>query len=234
MLKVNNLNTYYGDLHILKDISLFISKGEIVSLIGSNAAGKSTLINTLSGILSAKSGTINYLGRNIENKASHEIVKMGLIQVPEGRRLFPEMTILENIKLGMHLILDKTAQINHIQEIFSVFPILKERKSQIAKTLSGGEQQMLAIARALVGEPKLLIFDEPSLGLAPKMVTQLIDTIKEINNRGITILLVEQNVYQALNLCHRGYVIENGRIVMEGKGSELLNRPDIKKAYLGI
>ena len=234
MLKIENLNTFYGDLQVLRDLSLHINEGEIISLVGSNAAGKSTLINTLSGILHAKSGKIDFLGEPIVNLPPHKIVEMGLIQIPEGRRLFPEMTVLENLKLGMYLIADRREEFKNIQEVFNIFPILKDRQSQIARTLSGGEQQMLAIARALVGNPKLLIFDEPSLGLAPKLVSQVFNTIKLINGQGITILLVEQNVIQALSLCNRGYVIENGRIVMEGLGKELLNISKIRKAYLGI
>lgn len=234
MLRVKNLNTFYADAQVLRNVSLEINEGEIVSMVGSNAAGKSTLINTLSGIIHAKSGSIEFLGKNIEKLFPHQIVEMGLIQVPEGRRLFPEMTVLENLRLGMYLIKDKEKEVKNLEEVFKLFPILKIRKSQIAQTLSGGEQQMLAIARALVGNPKLLIFDEPSLGLAPKLVVQVFNIIKLINDQGVTILLIEQNIFQALNLCDRGYVIENGRIVMAGKGKELLNLSKIKKAYLGI
>lgn len=234
MLRVKNLNTFYADAQVLRNVSLEINEGEIVSIVGSNAAGKSTLINTLSGIIHAKSGSIEFLGKNIEKLFPHQIVEMGLIQVPEGRRLFPEMTVLENLRLGMYLIKDKEKEVKNLEEVFKLFPILKIRKSQIAQTLSGGEQQMLAIARALVGNPKLLIFDEPSLGLAPKLVVQVFNIIKLINDQGVTILLIEQNIFQALNLCDRGYVIENGRIVMAGKGKELLNLSKIKKAYLGI
>lgn len=234
MLKVKNLNTFYADAQVLRNVSLEINEGEIVSMVGSNAAGKSTLINTLSGIIHAKSGSIEFLGKNIEKLFPHQIVEMGLIQVPEGRRLFPEMTVLENLRLGMYLIKDKEKEVKNLEEVFKLFPILKIRESQVAQTLSGGEQQMLAIARALVGNPKLLIFDEPSLGLAPKLVVQVFNIIKLINDQGVTILLIEQNIFQALNLCDRGYVIENGRIVMAGKGKELLNLSKIKKAYLGI
>lgn len=234
MLRVKNLNTFYADAQVLRNVSLEINEGEIVSMVGSNAAGKSTLINTLSGIIHAKSGSIEFLGKNIEKLFPHQIVEMGLIQVPEGRRLFPEMTVLENLRLGMYLIKDKEKEVKNLEEVFKLFPILKIRESQIAQTLSGGEQQMLAIARALVGNPKLLIFDEPSLGLAPKLVVQVFNIIKLINDQGVTILLIEQNIFQALNLCDRGYVIENGRIVMAGKGKELLNLSKIKKAYLGI
>lgn len=234
MLRVKNLNTFYADAQVLRNVSLEINEGEIVSIVGSNAAGKSTLINTLSGIIHAKSGSIEFLGKNIEKLFPHQIVEMGLIQVPEGRRLFPEMTVLENLRLGMYLIKDKEKEVKNLEGVFKLFPILKIRKSQIAQTLSGGEQQMLAIARALVGNPKLLIFDEPSLGLAPKLVVQVFNIIKLINDQGVTILLIEQNIFQALNLCDRGYVIENGRIVMAGKGKELLNLSKIKKAYLGI
>jgi len=234
LLRVKNLNTFYADAQVLRNVSLEINEGEIVSIVGSNAAGKSTLINTLSGIIHAKSGSIEFLGKNIEKLFPHQIVKMGLIQVPEGRRLFPGMTVLENLRLGMYLIKDKEKEVKNLEEVFRLFPILKIRKSQIAQTLSGGEQQMLAIARALVGNPKLLIFDEPSLGLAPKLVVQVFNIIKLINDQGLTVLLIEQNIFQALNLCDRCYVIENGRIVMEGKGKELLNLSEIKKAYLGI
>jgi len=234
LLRVKNLNTFYADAQVLRNVSLEINEGEIVSIVGSNAAGKSTLINTLSGIIHAKSGSIEFLGKNIEKLFPHQIVKMGLIQVPEGRRLFPEMTVLENLRLGMYLIKDKEKEVKNLEEVFRLFPILKIRKSQIAQTLSGGEQQMLAIARALVGNPKLLIFDEPSLGLAPKLVVQVFNIIKLINDQGLTVLLIEQNIFQALNLCDRGYVIENGRIIMTGKGKELLNLSEIKKAYLGI
>jgi len=234
LLRVKNLNTFYADAQVLRNVSLEINEGEVVSIVGSNAAGKSTLINTLSGIIHAKSGSIEFLGKNIEKLFPYQIVKMGLIQVPEGRRLFSGMTVLENLRLGMYLIKDKEKEVKNLEEVFRLFPILKIRKSQIAQTLSGGEQQMLAIARALVGNPKLLIFDEPSLGLAPKLVVQVFNIIKLINDQGLTVLLIEQNIFQALNLCDRGYVIENGRIIMAGQGKELLNLSEIKKAYLGI
>jgi branched-chain amino acid transport system ATP-binding protein len=205
-----------------------------VAIIGSNGAGKSTAINTLSGVIRCSSGTIEFLGERIEKTDPHEIVSRGLVQVPEGRHLFPYMTVLENLELGAFNLGARREISTNLALIFDLFPILKERKGQIGGTLSGGEQQMLAIGRGLMSKPKLLMLDEPSLGLAPRMVEQVFDIIKKIHERKISVLLVEQDVFQALDIAHQAYVLENGEIVLEGSAQEVLNNPQVREVYLGI
>lgn len=228
MLKLDGVHTFYGSIEAVKGINLEINKGEIVCLIGSNGAGKSTTLMTISGILKPRAGSILFEGEDIHKLAPHRIVAKGISQVPEGRRIFAKLTVRENLEMGAF----NTKQDN-LEYVFNLFHVLKERQKQFGGTLSGGEQQMLAIGRALMSKPKLLLLDEPSLGLAPIFVSKIFKIIRELNSEGLTILLVEQNANAALKLAHRGYVIESGRVTKEGKGSELLNDPDIKKAYLG-
>jgi branched-chain amino acid transport system ATP-binding protein len=234
LLKLNGVSAHYEDVQALREVSFTILQGEIVSIIGSNGAGKSTTLNTVSGILRASSGTIEFLGRRMENCLPHEIVDQGIVQIPEGRLLFPYMSVLENLELGAFNGKARMAKEINIQTVFSLFPVLRERRTQLAGTLSGGEQQMVAIARGLMAMPKLLMLDEPSLGLAPLMVRQVFETVKEINTQGITVLLVEQNVFHTLSVSARGYVLENGSVVLEGGGRDLLNNPQVREAYLGI
>jgi branched-chain amino acid transport system ATP-binding protein len=234
LLKLNAVSAHYGDVQALRGVSFVIKEGEIVSIIGSNGAGKSTTLNTISGILRASSGTIEFLGRRIENLYPHQIVDQGVVQIPEGRLLFPYMSVLENLELGAFNDKARKAKEENIKIVFSLFPILQERMTQLGGTLSGGEQQMLAIARGLMAMPKLLMLDEPSLGLAPLLVRQVFETVKAINGQGITVLLVEQNVFHCLSTAARGYVLENGSVVLEGGGKELLNNPQVREAYLGI
>ena len=234
MLKLNAVSAHYGDVQALRSVSFVIQEGEIVSIIGSNGAGKSTTLNTISGVLRASSGTIEFLGRRIENLHPHEIVAQGVVQIPENRLLFPYMTVLENLELGAFNDKARRAKEKNLQTVFSLFPILQERMNQLAGTLSGGEQQMVAIARGLMANPRLLMLDEPSLGLAPLLVRQVFETVKAINGQGITVLLVEQNVFHCLSTAVRGYVLENGSVALEGGGKELLNNPQVREAYLGI
>jgi branched-chain amino acid transport system ATP-binding protein len=246
MLKLEGIHTSYGRIEAIKGISLEIGRGEIVCLIGSNGAGKSTTLMTISRDLIPSAGRVLFEGREIHTLPPHEIVSLGISQVPEGRRIFPKLTVKENLEMGAFLKgrsheagrsgvtpPQQTEVKNQLEYIFGLFPVLKERQKQLGGTLSGGEQQMLAIGRALMSCPKLLLLDEPSLGLAPIMVSKIFRTIKELNAEGLTILLVEQNAKAALKLAHLGYVIESGRVTKEGKGAELLDAPDIKKAYLG-
>lgn len=234
MLNLVNVNTYYGDVQALRDVSLRIKEGQIASIIGSNGAGKSTTLNTISGVLRSSSGTIEFLGRRIENLPPHQIVDLGLVQIPEARLLFPFMTVLENLELGAYTPKARKGKEEKLEAVFGLFPVLEERATQLAGTLSGGEQQMLAIARGLMARPKLLMLDEPSLGLAPLLVRQVFGTVKEINAQGITVLLVEQNVFHTLSIADEAYVLENGRVVLEGDGKEILDNPQVKEAYLGI
>lgn len=230
MLKANNINSYYGNIQALDNISIEVNKGEIVSIIGSNGAGKSTLLMTLCGIVPAKSGSIFFNDIDISSLPTHEIIRMGVSQSPEGRRIFPKLTVYENLLIGDPLKKEKDINLDFI---FEIFPRLKERISQRGGTLSGGEQQMLSIGRALVSQPSLLLLDEPSLGLAPIIVKQIFDTIKRINKENnTTILLVEQNAFGALKLSDRGYVLVNGKVTISGNSKELLENPEIKKAYL--
>ncbi|WP_027398228.1 ABC transporter ATP-binding protein [Anaerovorax odorimutans] len=233
MLSIKNLNVHYGVIHALKDISLEVNEGEIVTLIGANGAGKTTTLRTISGLNKATSGEISLEGKDITNIAPPQRVKMGISQVPEGRRIFPEMSVLENLELGAFLRNDKAEIKKDIEKIYNRFPILGNRKRQTAGTLSGGEQQMLAMGRALMSRPRILLLDEPSMGLAPLLVREIFNIIKDINNTGTTILLVEQNASMALSIASRAYVIETGAIVISGTGEELAKSNEIQKAYLG-
>lgn len=233
MLKIRNLNTHYGVIHALKDVNLDVNKGEIVTLIGANGAGKTTLLNSISKLVTPSSGTIEFEGKDITDTVTQDIVKMGITQVPEGRRVFSGMSVYENLLMGAYLRKDKEEIKKDINSVYEKFPILKERKKQDASTLSGGEQQMLAMGRALMARPKILLLDEPSMGLAPLLVREIFNIIKEINSQGTTILLVEQNAQMALGIADRGYVLETGKIVLSGTGEELSKNPEVKKAYLG-
>lgn len=234
MLQVDSVDTYYGDLQALFGVSLHIEEKEVISIVGSNGAGKTTTINVISGMLRCSSGKIEFLGKRIDTLPPHRIVEEGIVQIPEGRQLFPKMKVMENLVMGAYTRQARTRIKENLEMVLELFPILKERKDQLAGSLSGGEQQMLAIGRALMARPKLLMLDEPSLGLAPILVKQVFDTVKSINEFGTTILLVEQNVFNALSISDRGYVLENGRIIMEGEGKEILENEKIKETYLGI
>ena len=234
MLNVNNINTCYGDVQALRNVSLHVEEGQIVSIVGSNGAGKSTTLNTISGVVQSSSGTIEFLGKRIENLPPHQIVEMGLVQIPEARLLFPYMTVLENLELGAFTPRARKGVKESLESVFELFPILNDRMDQLAGTLSGGEQQMLAIARGLMAKPQLLMLDEPSLGLAPLLVKQVFETVKRINAQGITILLVEQNVFHSLSVADEAFVLENGSVVLGGPGKEVLDNPQVREAYLGI
>jgi branched-chain amino acid transport system ATP-binding protein len=235
MLKVKNLHTYYGGIHALKSVSLELAQGEIVTLIGANGAGKSTTLMSICGIVPPRYGEIHFMGQPIENMSPDKIFALGVVQVPEGRRIFPNMTVIENLDMGAYLRKDKTGIKKDLDYIFDLFPRLAERRHQSGGTLSGGEQQMLAISRGLMSRPKLLLLDEPSLGLAPVLVQLIFETISKINKEnGTTILLVEQNANMALRIAHRGYVMESGAIAMEDTASNLVKSEKIKTAYLGL
>ena len=234
MLKVDAIDVYYGDLQAVKRVSFQVGKDQIVSLVGSNGAGKTTTLNAISGLNRIASGSIHFGDTNIGRRRSHQIVDLGIIQVPEGRLLFPEMTVMENLEMGCFSLRARKDFKNSLEEVIRLFPILTERQQQLAGTLSGGEQQMLAIGRGLMARPTVLMLDEPSLGLAPLVVEEIIETIKIIRTRGTAILLVEQNVLHALSISDRAYILENGRMVMEGQGEELLKNEEVKKAYLGL
>ncbi len=234
MLNIDKINVYYGDLQILWDVSLRVDKGLVVTLVGSNGAGKTTLFKTIIGILRPKSGSITFFGKRIDNLSPADIIRLGIAQVPEGRRLFSNMNVLENLELGAYVSEARKKVDDALDWVFNLFPILKERKNQLAMSLSGGEQQMLAIARGLMARPQLLMLDEPSLGLAPKLVVQVFDIIQKIKDEGMTILLIEQNTIQALALSDLGFVLETGRIVLEGAREQLLQNEHVKKAYLGV
>lgn len=233
MLEVKNLNVSYGAIKALKGISFSVDEGEIITLIGSNGAGKTTTLHSISNIIKKHSGTIVFNGTDITNLSADKIVKQNLIQVPEGRRIFANLSVKENLELGAYLRNDKAKIKKDIEKVFTLFPRLKERVRQNAGTLSGGEQQMLAIGRALMSEPKLLLLDEPSMGLAPILVDEIFEIIKRINADGTTILLVEQNAYKALSIADRAYILETGNIIKEGKASDLINDDSVKNAYLG-
>ena len=233
MLTVENINVYYGVIHALKDISFQVNEGEIVALIGANGAGKTTTLQTVSGMLSAKSGSIRFQDQENSRMPEHKIVKKGISHVPEGRRMFSNLTVLENLKMGAYTRKDKQEINNSLEMVYERFPRLKERTRQLAGTLSGGEQQMLAMGRALMANPRILLLDEPSMGLSPLLVSEIFDIIQEINKQGVTILLVEQNAKKALSIANRAYVLETGRIVKEDDAQALLHDEAIKKAYLG-
>ncbi|MCD6420099.1 MAG: ABC transporter ATP-binding protein [Synergistetes bacterium] len=233
MLELKGVDVYYGKLYILKGINVSVKKGEIVTIIGANGAGKTTTLRTISGLVHPRGGSIYYNGKEITRESSNNIVKMGISHCPEGRQLFPYMTVRENLLLGAYLRNDTNAIKEDMEWVYSIFPILAERQKQIAGTLSGGEQEMLAIGRALMSRPKLLMLDEPSLGLAPIVVDKIFDVIKELNGKGVTILLVEQNANMALEIAHRGYVMETGKISLQGSARELFEDEAVKRAYLG-
>lgn len=233
MLSIKGLNVFYGKVQVLADIAFSVGEGEILTVVGSNGSGKSTLLKAISGIVKPESGQVEFLGEDITGVPDHAIVKRGLVRVPEGRKLFPTMTVLENLEMGSLAPEAKMRRKESFERVFTLFPVLKSRAGQLAGTLSGGEQQMAAIGRGLMAVPKLLLLDEPSLGLAPIVVSQVFETIRRINELGATILLVEQNVFQSLLIATTGLVLENGRITIEGKGKELLEDDRVKKAYLG-
>jgi branched-chain amino acid transport system ATP-binding protein len=234
LLRLEHIDAFYGDVQVLYDLSLTVEQGEVVALVGANGAGKSTTLRVTSGLLSHRRGSILFDGQPIDRMPSYRRVALGLVQVPEGRRLFPFMTVLENLELGCYTPQARAEKERTFQLIFDLMPILEERRHQLASSLSGGEQQMCAIGRGLMGRPKVLMLDEPTLGLAPKMVAMIFDTIKEVNAQGTTVVLVEQNVRQALNLAHRGYVLESGRMVLTGPSQSLQGDERLRQAYLGI
>lgn len=234
MLKINNLKTFYGKVAVLWDVSLRVDESEIVALVGSNGAGKTTMLNTISGLLHPASGTLEFLGRRIEGMSPHRIVQLGISHVPEGGKPFPDMTVHENLEMGAYVSEAWKSKKEMLDRVYLTFPRLKARKGQLARTLSGGERQMLAMGRSLMSRSRLCMFDEPSYGLAPLLVRELFDIIKRLCEQGITILLVEQNIRHALEVADRGYVLENGRIVLEGESKWLLQNDHVKKAYLGL
>jgi branched-chain amino acid transport system ATP-binding protein len=234
MLTVDDIHVFYGNIAAVKGISLTVYPGEIVTLIGGNGAGKSTTMRTISGLLKPKRGEIHFEGQRVSGLKGHEVAQRGIAQSPEGRRIFPRMTVTENLELGAFLRNDKAEILADMERVFDLFPRLKERLTQKSGTLSGGEQQMLAMGRALMAQPKLLLLDEPSMGLAPVLVDSVFETIRKVNDQGTTVLLVEQNAQQALSIAHRAYVLETGSIVKEGRGIDLLGDPAIKEAYLGV
>lgn len=234
MLTVKNINVFYGDLQVIWDVSFEVRQGEILVLVGSNGAGKSTTLKTISSLLTPAGGSIEFMGEKIDNLPPHDIIKKGIVHVPEARRLFKEMSVEENLIMGSLHGDAKKKRSATLEYVYDLFPRLKERRGQMAGTLSGGEQQMAAIGRGLMALPKIMMFDEPSLGLAPILVDGIFKMIKKINEEGVTILLVEQNVKQTLAMCNRAYVVENGRITLEGTGTELLNNEGVREAFLGI
>lgn len=234
MLKIDRLNFSYGDLKVLWDIDLEVNDGEIVTVVGANGAGKSTTLKNISRLVRPDSGSIRFMDEELSGLEPHQIVERGIIQVPEGRKIFPEMSVVENLRMGSYIKSARKDREQNLERVFTLFPRLKEREKQLGGTMSGGEQQMLAIARGMMANPKLLLLDEPSLGLSPLFVKIIFETIQEISRQGVTILLVEQNVYQSLKISSRGYVLETGRVVLTGTGQELLNNAHVKKAFLGM
>ena len=233
MLRVKDLNVYYDAIHALKNVSFEVNEGEIVTLIGANGAGKTTTLHTISGLLRGKSGKIEFMNEEIQQKPAHEILKMGLAQVPEGRRVFTHMTVLENLEMGAFARKDRTTVSDDLDRVFQSFPRLKERRRQIAGTLSGGEQQMLAMGRAMMSSPRMIMLDEPSMGLSPILVEEIFSIIREIHQNGTTVLLVEQNAQMALSIADRAYVLETGKVVLQGDAHEMLDNQDVRRAYLG-
>lgn len=233
MLEVNNLEVYYGVIKAIKGISFTVDKGEVIALIGANGAGKTTILHTITGLVSPKNGSINFEGVELTKTPAHKIVSLGMAHVPEGRRIFADLSVLDNLKLGAYTRTDKKEIADTLEMVFKRFPRLEERKTQIAGTLSGGEQQMLAMGRALMSHPKIILMDEPSMGLSPLFVSEIFEIIKEISASGTTVLLVEQNAKKALSIANRAYVLETGNIVLSGDASELMNDDSVKKAYLG-
>nr|WP_207725148.1 ABC transporter ATP-binding protein [Anaerocolumna cellulosilytica] len=233
MLKIENLEVYYGIIQAIKGISFEVKEGEVIALIGANGAGKTTILHTITGLLNAKSGSVIFEGQDLTKIPAHKIVGMGMAHVPEGRRIFAELTVLENLKMGAYTRKDKKEIEDTIESVYNRFPRLKERKNQIAGTLSGGEQQMLAMGRALMSHPRIILMDEPSMGLSPLFVSEIFKIIKEISESGTTVLLVEQNAKKALSIANRAYVLETGKIVLEGDANKLSNDDSVKKAYLG-
>ncbi|MBI3454440.1 MAG: ABC transporter ATP-binding protein [Candidatus Rokubacteria bacterium] len=233
LLETENLHVFYGNIHALRGVSLSLDRDQIVTLIGANGAGKTTTLKAISGILSPAEGQVSFDGQRVDNVAPHDLVGRGIVQVPEGRRIFGRLTVLENMRLGAFLRKDRDGIREAEGRVLTMFPVLRERLHQVAGTLSGGEQQMLAIARGLMSQPRVLLLDEPSMGLAPMLVERIFETVLEIRRQGVPVLLVEQNAFMALQIADRGYVLETGRIVLEGRGSELLEREEVKRAYLG-
>lgn len=235
MLRVEGVEVYYGDVQVLKGVTLDVKEKEFVSVIGANGAGKTTLMRTISGLLKPRAGTITFDGKRISDLEAHKVVSQGIIQVPEGRLLFPEMSVQENLEIGGYQVKDKRVLGQRMQMAYEMFPILKERSKQLAGTLSGGEQQMLAIGRGMISAPKLMMFDEPSLGLSPKLVQSIFDLVVRINKElGITVLLVEQNVQHSCQISDRAFVIENGEVVLQGPGPDMLENDHVRRAYLGL
>ena len=232
MLKVNDINVYYGAIHAIKGVSFQVIEGEVVTLIGANGAGKSTILNTVCGLLRSRTGSVEFLGKNLASLPAHKIVELGMAHVPEGRRIFQQMTVEENLEMGAYTQARSTIEPG-LERVYGQFPRLKERRRQVAGTLSGGEQQMLAMGRGLMSGPRLLMLDEPSMGLAPILVEQIFDIIRQLHQAGVTILLVEQNAQMALSVADRGYVLETGKIVATGAGADLLRDETVQKAYLG-
>ncbi|HBV97618.1 MAG: amino acid ABC transporter ATPase [Peptococcaceae bacterium BICA1-7] len=233
MLEIKDLNVFYGSIHALQGVSFNVNEGEIVTLIGANGAGKSTTLRSVSGIVKAKSGEITFCGKKINSVPAHKIVRMGLSHVPEGRQIFPNLTVMENLMMGAYTRKDKNEIKSSLEEVMERFPRLGERSKQMAGTLSGGEQQMVAIGRGLMSKPSLLILDEPSMGLSPVLVDEIFSIIKKINQQGVTVLLVEQNAFMALQVANRAYVLETGRIIFSGKASDIQADPRVRQAYLG-
>jgi len=234
VLEVNNLNVFYGKSQALDDVSLKVNEREIVALVGSNGAGKTTLLNTISGLLHPASGSVEFLDQKIDRLAPHKVMQLGICQIPEGRKLFSDMTVRENLEMGAYSSKAWKRRTETLERVYQLFPVLKERRKQSAKKLSGGERQMVAIGRGLMSSPRLCMFDEPSYGLAPKLFSEVLETIMHLREQGITIFMVEQNVRNTLEVADRAYVLENGRIVLEGKGKDLLQDDMVRKSYLGL
>ena len=234
MLEISKLDVFYGNSQALYDVSLKVEEKEIVALVGANGSGKTTLLNTISGLLHPASGSVEFLGQRIDRLASHKIMNLGICQIPEGRKLFSDMTVGDNLEMGAYSSAAWKRKDETVEQVYQIFPVLKERRKQSAKKLSGGERQMVAIGRGLMSNPRLCMFDEPSYGLAPKLFSEVLEVIKHLRDQGITIFLVEQNVRQTLEVADRAYVLENGRIVLEGTGKDLLQNEQVKTAYLGV